>query len=130
MPPDIYIEDPVISGTNQYLIQYQKLYVPPLIVYHLSNWEISNFDDKDVITFLSTQILSHLLSQIQIAFGWILGNVAMLGSLNGIYSFYQPDANKTVLESAFYNGLFRNVWALGVGVTIFLCVTGHGGKVQ
>lgn len=71
-----------------------------------------------------------LSSQIQIAFGWLLSNVAMLGSLNGVYSFYQPDANKTVLESAFYNGLFRNVWAVGVGVTIFLCVTGHGGKVQ
>lgn len=70
------------------------------------------------------------LSPIQIAFGWILSNVAMLGSLNGIYSFYQPDANKTILESAFYNGLFRNVWALGVGVTIFLCVTGHGGPAN
>jgi len=27
MPPDICIENPVISGTNQYLIQYQKLYL-------------------------------------------------------------------------------------------------------
>jgi hypothetical protein len=78
--------------------------------------------------FLKTNCI--LLSpQIQITAGWILSIVAMLGSLDGIYSFYQPDAEKTVLESAFYNGLFRNVWAFGVGVTIFLCVTGYGGKV-
>jgi len=65
----------------------------------------------------------------QIVMGWILSNVALLGSLNGAYSFYQPDADKTVLESAFYNGLFRNVWAFGVGVTIFMCEIGYGGKV-
>ncbi|XP_033609915.1 nose resistant to fluoxetine protein 6-like [Cryptotermes secundus] len=70
------------------------------------------------------------LSLIQVTAGWILSIVAMLASLDGIYSFYQPDADKTLLESAFYNGLFRNVWAFGVGVTIFLCVTGYGGPVN
>jgi hypothetical protein len=78
--------------------------------------------------FLKTNCI--LLSlQTKIIAGWILSTVAMLASLDGIYSFYQPDADKTVLESAFYNGFFRNVWAFGVGVTIFLCATGHGGKV-
>jgi hypothetical protein len=67
--------------------------------------------------------------QIQIVAGWIFSNVALLGSLNGIYSFYQDGADKTVSESALYNGLFRNFWAFGVGVTIFMCVTGYGGNV-
>ncbi|PNF21712.1 hypothetical protein B7P43_G10359 [Cryptotermes secundus] len=70
------------------------------------------------------------LSLIQITAGWILSTVAMLASLDGIYSFYQPDADKTILESAFYNGLFRNVWAFGVGMTIFMCVTGYGGAAN
>ncbi|PNF21710.1 hypothetical protein B7P43_G10358 [Cryptotermes secundus] len=70
------------------------------------------------------------LSLIQITAAWILSTVAMLASLNGIYSFYQPDADKTILESAFYNGLFRTVWAFGVGVTIFMCVTGYGGPAN
>jgi hypothetical protein len=78
--------------------------------------------------FLKTNCIL-LLLQIQITMGWILSTIAMLGSLDGIYSFYQPDVEKTVLESAFYNGFFRNVWAFGVGVMIFLCVTGYGGKV-
>jgi hypothetical protein len=68
--------------------------------------------------------------QAGITAAWILSTVAMLASLDGIYSFYQPDADKTILESAFYNGFFRNVWAFGVGVTIFLCATGYGGKVS
>ncbi|PNF21736.1 hypothetical protein B7P43_G10360 [Cryptotermes secundus] len=70
------------------------------------------------------------LSLIQITAAWILSIVAMLASLDGIYSFVQPDADKTILESAFYNGLFRNVWAFSVGVTIFMCVTGYGGPVN
>jgi hypothetical protein len=78
--------------------------------------------------FIKTNCI--LLSpQVQITTGWILSTVAMLGSLDGIYSFYQPDIEKNILDCAFYNGFFRNVWAFGVGVTIFMCVTGYGGKV-
>jgi hypothetical protein len=88
----------------------------------------SEVDDYVIYFFCKTNVV--LLSpQIQITAGWILSNVAMLGSLDGVYSFYQPDADKTALESAFYNGLFRNVWAFGVCVTIFLCATGYGGEV-
>ncbi|PSN45474.1 hypothetical protein C0J52_08664 [Blattella germanica] len=67
------------------------------------------------------------LRSIEIVLGWIISNVAMLGALNGIHSFYLPDVHKTVLENAFYNGFFRNAWALGVGLVVFFCVTGYGG---
>ncbi|XP_069696160.1 nose resistant to fluoxetine protein 6-like isoform X2 [Periplaneta americana] len=67
------------------------------------------------------------LSKIQIAVSWILFNVALMGALNGAATFYEDFTQKTVLESAFYNGLFRNVWGFGIGIFVLLCATGEGG---
>ena len=66
--------------------------------------------------------------QLVVVLGWTLAAVCNLSVLYGLYHMMNGHPISVSL-SAFYNSVFRTVWAVGVAWVIFACVTGHGGKI-
>ncbi|PSN39086.1 hypothetical protein C0J52_07350 [Blattella germanica] len=82
------------------------------------------------------------LSKIMVFLGWCIAITALLGSLLGIYRFYEeldtlssfvdsaPKDSLEKFESSIYTALSRPSWALGVGWVAYACVFGYGGPVN
>lgn len=55
---------------------------------------------------------------------WCLGSACNVSVLFGLYERYI-----SVLATAFYVGLSRTVWAIGLAWILIACYTKHGGKI-
>ncbi|XP_066998616.2 nose resistant to fluoxetine protein 6 [Anabrus simplex] len=61
---------------------------------------------------------------------WLIAAGIMLFTLCIVHVFQQPDYEFEPITSALYNAFDRPLWALGVGMVVFLCATGHGGIIN
>ena len=70
--------------------------------------------------------------------GWCLSNIAMLGTVHGIYAFYQDYTpasfteysikdDETNIQAAIYTALSRPSWAFGVGWVAYACTFNYAG---
>jgi len=72
--------------------------------------------------------LLFLLFQITNLMGWLLAAVCCLSVLYGNYEAISLNRMPSSHETALYNAMHANVWALGVGWLIWACCTGYGGN--
>ena len=70
--------------------------------------------------------------------GWCVSNIAMLGTIHGIYAFYDDFSFESLNENytkdvsdniqvSIYTALSRSSWSLGVGWVAYACTFGYAG---
>ncbi|KAJ9592882.1 hypothetical protein L9F63_015460 [Diploptera punctata] len=91
--------------------------------------------------FYETKRTKLKLSKLAVFLGWCVSNVAMLGSIHGLYAFYKDFTLESIndfytkddtanVQASMYTTLSRSSWALGVGWVAYACTFDYAGPIN